>query len=89
LRYDPENVEAHYDLGLVRAAMGRNAEALQSFDAAVKRKPEFGPAHVARAETLYALGRYQEAARAVQAAQAAHAEVDPQLAALLAARLGK
>jgi tetratricopeptide (TPR) repeat protein len=52
VRYDPANVEAHYNLGLTYAAMGRNTEALRHFDAAVKLKPDFTEARTARAELL-------------------------------------
>jgi tetratricopeptide (TPR) repeat protein len=87
VRYEPSNMEARYDLGLVLAAMGDDRAALKSFDAAVRLKPDFGPAHAARAESLFALGRYHEAGRAVLVARALHTEVDPGFAAALAARI--
>lgn len=89
LRWDPSSVEAHYDLGLVRQAVGAYPEALESYDAAVRLRPEFGAAQAARAEVLYMLGRYKEAWDAVLATRAAHAEVDPGLAARIRMRSGK
>ncbi|MGO9256876.1 MAG: tetratricopeptide repeat protein [Bryobacteraceae bacterium] len=89
VRSDPSSVEAHYDLGLVREALGAWPEALESYNAALRLKPEFGAAQAARAEVLYALGRYREAWDALLAARAAHADVDPGLAARIRMRSGK
>jgi len=89
LRYEPTNVEAHYDLGLVMASMERNAEALESFEAVLRLKPDYGPAHAARIEALYRMGRYEEAWRAVLDARAVHVEVDRGLVARVAARQGR
>ena len=86
---DASSVEAHYDLGLVRQALGAYSEALASYDAALRLKPDFGEAQAARAEVLYTLGRYGEAWDAVLKARAAHADVDPGLAARIRMRLGK
>jgi hypothetical protein len=69
------------------ARMGEDRAALREFDAANRLKPDFGPAHVARAYTLYALGLFAEAGRAVQAARAAKADVSPAFEAELARRL--
>jgi len=87
LRYDPANVEARYDLGMVLAASGDNVRALESFDAALRLKPDFAPAHVARIETLVAAGRYEDAWRAIPAARAAKALIDPRLVEALASRV--
>ena len=62
------------DLGLVLASMGHKVEAIESYDAALRLKPDFGPAHLARAEVLYAMGRFQEAWRALSSARAAGVE---------------
>jgi len=86
---DPSSAEAHYDLGLVQQALGADSEALGSYDGAVRLKPEFGAAQAARAEVLYALGRYREAWNALLAARAAHAEVDPGLADRIRMRSGQ
>jgi Flp pilus assembly protein TadD len=82
--HDPANVEAHYDLGLVQMSLGRNLEALESYGGALRLKPDFGPAHAARAEALYAMARYDEAWSALLAARASGATVDPVFAARLA-----
>jgi len=87
VRFDPSSVEAHYDLGLVEQAMGDSRAALESYDAALRLRPGYGAAQAGRAEVLYTLGRYSEAGRALQAAVEAHADVDPALAAKLAARV--
>jgi Flp pilus assembly protein TadD len=50
LRYDSSNVEAYYDLGLVQTVLGQRAEALQSFDAALRLRPDFTAARQARAQ---------------------------------------
>ena len=89
MRHDPANVEAYDDLGLVQASLGRNLEALESYDAALRLKSDFGPAHAARAEALYAMARYVEAWSAVLAARAANGAVDPAFAARLAGRIGR
>jgi tetratricopeptide (TPR) repeat protein len=89
LRLDASNVEAHYDLGLIMARMGEDRAALGEFDAAIRLKPDFGPAHVARAYTLYSLGMFAEAGQAVQAARVAKTDVNPAFAAELAHRLGR
>jgi len=87
VHYDPANVEARFDLGLVRAASGRNLEAIESFDVALRLRPGFGEAHAARAGALAAMARYEEAWSEVQAAKAAHVEVDAAFAARLAAHI--
>jgi tetratricopeptide (TPR) repeat protein len=89
VRSDPSSVEAQYDLGLVRQALGSYAEALAAYDAALRLQPGFGAAQPARAEVLYTLGRYREAWDALQAARAAHAEVDPGLTARIKMKAGK
>jgi Flp pilus assembly protein TadD len=89
LRSDASSVEAHYDLGLVQQALGAYSKALESFGAALRLKPEFGEAQAARAEVLYTLGRYREAWDALLLARAAHAGVDPGLAAQIRMRSGK
>jgi protein O-mannosyl-transferase len=86
-RGDPSNVEARYNYGLMMAALGRHAEALDAFDLVLRLKPDFGPAHAARAEAFAALGRYDEAWRDMIEARSAHAEVDPGVAARIAARV--
>jgi protein O-mannosyl-transferase len=87
LRYDPKNVEAHYDLGMVMAALGDERKALDLFDEALKIKPDFAPALVTRVEALFAMGRYDDAWRALNAARAARVEIDPRLVAALTARV--
>jgi len=71
------------------ASMERNAEALESFEAVLRLKPDYGPAHAARIEALYRMGRYEEAWRAVLDARAVHVEVDRGLVARVAARQGR
>lgn len=87
LRYDAASVETRYGLGTVLSALSQNSDALASFDAALRLKPDFGAAHLARAETLYAMGRYEEAARAVDAARANGAQADAGFLSELARKL--
>ena len=93
LQVRPHDVLALTSLGVALARSGQTAEvqreALQAFDAALSLQPGFGPAHAARAEAMYALGRYREAWDALLSARAEHAEVDSALAAKLEARMGK
>ncbi|MGO8702856.1 MAG: tetratricopeptide repeat protein [Candidatus Brocadiia bacterium] len=50
-------------LGVARSYAGRPEQALESFDAAIRLKPELAEAFVNRAAALDALGRMQEAVR--------------------------
>ena len=50
-------------LGVARSYAGRHEQALESFDAAIRLKPELAEAFVNRAAALDALGRMQEAVR--------------------------
>jgi predicted Zn-dependent protease len=54
--------------------MEQPAPALRAFDAALHLRPDFGLAHVGRAEALHNLGRNQEAWQAVAAARAVNTE---------------
>jgi tetratricopeptide (TPR) repeat protein len=87
LRYDPNNVEAHYDLGLVLSVIGQPREALQHFAAAIRLNPVFGPAHAASAEIFFKNGRYEDAWREVLAAYAAITDVDPAMVSQITAHL--
>ena len=59
LAADPTHAEAHYLLGLIRQQDGRAAAAMESFRAALKYNPRFGPAQarVCELETLAARAR--------------------------------
>ena len=87
VRYDSSNAEAYYDLGLMMAGESDNRGALTQFDRAVNLQSGFGPAHLARSMTLYALGRYPEAWDALQQAKEAKAEIPPGFSAELATRV--
>jgi tetratricopeptide (TPR) repeat protein len=50
-------------LGVARSCTGRHEQALESFDAAIRLKPELAEAWVNRAAALDALGRLEEAVR--------------------------
>lgn len=52
-------------LGRLAAVRGRHAEAVAHFDRAIALFPEFGAAHYARAQSLRALGRRDEARKAL------------------------
>jgi tetratricopeptide (TPR) repeat protein len=65
VREHPENAEAHYGLGRVRAAADEVELAIQSFQKAYELFPEFGPAHFAAARAYYRLGNKQQAEKEV------------------------
>ena len=62
-----------YGLGRLAAAAGRHEDARRELDRAVALAPDFGPAHYARARSLRALGRLDEATQAL----ARHTELGP------------
>jgi len=58
---NPEDVEAHYNLGNTLKALGRLDEAEASFRQAIALKPDFATAHSNLGNTLQELGRLDEA----------------------------
>jgi tetratricopeptide (TPR) repeat protein len=62
-----------FGLGRLAAEARRHDEALRELDRALALVPDFGPAHYARARSLRALGRLDEAAQAL----ARHTELGP------------
>ena len=61
LAIDPKQGRAHNLVGLALSRLGRPAEALASFDAAITCEPAFVDAHGSRADVLAELGRAEEA----------------------------
>lgn len=59
---------AHYNRGLCWLGKHRSEQALDDFSRAIERNSEFAKAHNARGDALSALGRYQDAIAAYQAA---------------------
>lgn len=55
---------AHTNLGNVRAALGQSDAALESYERALRLRPDYAPAHTGRAELLQRLQRLEEAAEA-------------------------
>jgi predicted O-linked N-acetylglucosamine transferase (SPINDLY family) len=76
LEQDPENVDAHYNLGRVLHAQGKFAQAIASFRQALELapeqfetlKPDYAAAHCSRGTELLALGRFEEAANSYKEA---------------------
>lgn len=58
----------YHNLGIVLQRRGRHAEALEAFQAALKRDPEFGAAHLLAGTSLLALNRPREAAASLERA---------------------
>ena len=61
IEIDPEDVEAHYNLGNTLKALGRLDEAEASFRQAIALKADFATAHSHLGNTLQELGRLDEA----------------------------
>jgi tetratricopeptide (TPR) repeat protein len=58
---DETAARAHYSLGVLAAAAGKDAEALTHFSGAVARQPSYAEAHLAFADTLRRSGRLDPA----------------------------
>jgi len=58
---DPKQARSHVILGRAWHALGRNDDALLSFDRAIALAPELAPAHANRADVLSKIGRNAEA----------------------------
>ena len=61
----PENAEANYGLGRVRASGNELELAIQSFRRACELFPDFGPAHFAAARAYFRLGNKKQAEKEV------------------------
>jgi tetratricopeptide (TPR) repeat protein len=68
----------HFGLGRIAAAAGRHDKAIEHFERAIRLFPEWGSAHYAAALSYRAVGRREDAQRAL----ARHAEYGPQWPAL-------
>jgi protein O-GlcNAc transferase len=66
LKEPPAEPEALFGLGRIDAAEGRHEQAVTSFQRAIALFPEWGAAHYALALSLRALGRREEAQRALE-----------------------
>ena len=71
---EPDNFDAHQQLGIVRFQQGRYAEALSHLDAAAKLKPDDVAAQSNHGLALATLGRTKEALAAYERALAAQPE---------------
>jgi serine/threonine protein kinase/tetratricopeptide (TPR) repeat protein len=61
----PFQADDHVELGRLLLGESRNAEALASFDAALRLRHDHGPGQRLRAEALFRLGRYAEVIEAL------------------------
>jgi tetratricopeptide (TPR) repeat protein/SAM-dependent methyltransferase len=70
LASDPRQPRAYNLMGMALSRLGRHAEALVSFDAALVEQPDFADAHGNRASALMELGRLADALASYQRAVA-------------------
>jgi protein O-GlcNAc transferase len=77
LDINPNQADAHANMGNALLSMGRAAEAIDRFDEALRLKPDFVAALFNRGLSLVHLGRLDEALRAFESA----IQVDPSFAA--------
>ena len=78
-RGEPQQARAHNLLGMALSRLGRNEEALASFDQAIVHQPDFAEAHGNRANALIELGRIEEAVTSYERAVALAARLDRRL----------
>lgn len=64
LTLDPQAPNAHYNLGVLTLAQGRNEEAILSLQRAIKDDPADTDAHLYLAQALEKVGKTQEAMHA-------------------------
>jgi len=63
LATDPENIHLLFGKGLILTKLKRYDEALAIFDRVIQKDPVYKKVWVAKAETLAAMGRFEEAAK--------------------------
>jgi len=68
IRLEPDDAEAHYNLGAAYGGLGRYQEAITAYQEAIRLKPDFAEAHSNLGLAYGNLGRYQEAIAAYQEA---------------------
>jgi tetratricopeptide (TPR) repeat protein len=69
LRLNPFNADVYHENGLAKRALGRFEESLKDFDKAITLKSSQPLFHVSKAETLFYLGRKDEARKNAQIAK--------------------
>lgn len=69
LKADPHALENRIGLATVAWLLEEPAEALAEYDKVVSERPGFADAHLGRSWALIRLGRYEEAARALERAE--------------------
>jgi tetratricopeptide (TPR) repeat protein len=94
LELEPDNAEAHYNLGNMLRQKGRVEEALAQYELALQSKPDYGPARYNLGNLLLkggrveeALAQYEEVLR--QAPDYAEARVNMGIALLQKGRVGE
>jgi tetratricopeptide (TPR) repeat protein len=75
LRLAPGFAKAHYSIGVLMAATGRDQEALERFSAAVKYEPGYLEARLLLADMLRHLGRLDQASRHYEQVVAANPRI--------------
>ncbi len=64
LEINPDNSEAHNNLGVAYAGLGRYSEAVEAYKQVIHIKPDYAEAHYSLGQTYSRLKRYAEAAEA-------------------------
>jgi predicted Zn-dependent protease len=72
----PDDAFARYSLAMALRTAGRAAEAAAEFDEVRRRRPDYVPAYLMAGQTLEALGRDADAARAYEDGIAAASRVN-------------
>ncbi|MBO9537979.1 tetratricopeptide repeat protein [Herbaspirillum sp.] len=61
IKLNPKHVDTYFDHAGALEQLGRDADALQSYDSAIALKPDFAEAFIKRAQVLRRLGRRRDA----------------------------
>jgi tetratricopeptide (TPR) repeat protein len=75
IKANPDDFDAHFELGGCYSELGNEQEALKATKEAVRIRPDYPFAHIALGLSYYNLGRYQEAIETYKHA----VELDPHL----------
>ena len=68
IRLEPDDAEAHYNLGATYGGLGRYQEAIAAYEEAIHLKPEYAEAQYNLGVAYSELGRYEEAIAAYEEA---------------------
>src|SRR5207248_5466680 len=68
LSFDPEDISLYRNKGHALSKLGRFDEALEAFEEAIRRKPDYPNAHQGKGGVLRHQGKYQEALQEIEEA---------------------